>query len=83
MEGAAAPEKDPKTSLQEWAQSSGRPLPLYTVVGTEGPDHGPTFSVAVRVEGFPEASASGRTKRAAEQAAAAELLRLVRAPADG
>ena len=70
-EGAA---RDAKTRLQEWAQARGRQLPLYEVVGREGPAHAPKFVVVVRVEGEHEAQGEGTSKRAAEQAAAAILL---------
>jgi ribonuclease-3 len=66
--------RDPKTALQEWAQGQGKPLPVYAVIGRSGPDHAPTFTVAVEVEGLPPASADGRSRQEAEKAAAAELL---------
>ena len=68
------PPRDPKTSLQEWAQARGLPLPDYQLIGTSGPDHAPHFTVAVRVAGFDEASATASSKRAAETGAAAALL---------
>mgnify|MGYP002629754854 CR=1 FL=1 len=72
-----SPPKDPKTALQEWAQARGHGLPEYETMGSEGPDHAPVFTVRVRVGivGGPEQSASGASKRAAEQAAAAALLK--------
>jgi len=71
MEG---PPRDPKTALQEWAQGRGLPLPDYRLVATSGPDHAPRFTVAVRVAGQDEASATASSKRAAETGAAAALL---------
>ncbi|HVB18447.1 MAG TPA: ribonuclease III [Stellaceae bacterium] len=70
----AGPPRDPKTSLQEWVQGRGLPLPAYEVTATSGPDHLPQFTVAVRVAELGEASAVASSKRAAETAAAAALL---------
>ena len=71
---APTPPRDPKTSLQEWAQGRGRPLPVYRTVETSGPPHKPLFVVEVRVEGLAPASGSGGAKRIAEQNAARSLL---------
>jgi ribonuclease-3 len=68
------PPQDAKTALQEWAQGAGLPLPEYETVRKEGPAHKPVFAVEVRVEGHPPATATGRSKRVAEQAAATALL---------
>ena len=67
--------RDPKTALQEWAQGLGKPLPLYEVTHQSGPAHQPLFTVSVRVEGLTPALAQGATRREAEKAAAANLLR--------
>ncbi len=72
------PPKDPKTALQEWAQSRGLPLPVYSTVERTGPDHDPMFEVQCDVRGLPRMKAKGRSKRTAEQGAAQRLLRIVR-----
>ena len=66
--------RDPKTTLQEWAQARGKPLPVYAVTERSGPDHAPTFTVVVDVDGLGRASAQGRSRQVAELAAAAQLL---------
>jgi ribonuclease-3 len=74
FEGVAAQSRDPKTSLQEWAQGRGKSLPAYVVIARSGPDHAPLFTVEVAVEGLAPAVAEGRSRRDAEKAAAAALL---------
>jgi ribonuclease III len=71
----ARPLRDPKTVLQEWAQARGLPTPSYREVSRTGPHHDPEFVVAVALPEFSPAEGIGRSKRAAEQAAAAALLR--------
>ncbi|MGE0501376.1 MAG: ribonuclease III [Rhizobiaceae bacterium] len=68
------PPRDAKTELQEWAVRFDGARPVYTIEGREGPDHEPVFTVRVSVEGFAPAEASGKSKQAAERAAAAALL---------
>lgn len=74
LEAEPAPPQDAKTALQEWAQARALPLPSYHEIAREGPPHDPLFTVEVEVEGLPPAAAQGRSKRAAEQAAAECLL---------
>lgn len=66
--------RDPKTSLQEWAQGRAMAPPSYTELGREGPDHQPQFTVEVRLANGEAEIARAGTKRAAEQAAARALL---------
>lgn len=84
-QGADAPQ-DAKTRLQEWAQGRGLRPPRYALTAREGPDHAPLFTVTVKIEAPDdesakeglrergEASAKARSKRVAEQEAAAILL---------
>ena len=74
LESAAEPPRDAKTALQEWLQGRGSPLPGYRTVRRSGPDHAPVFTVAVSVSGQDPMEAEGRSKRAAEQAAAKAML---------
>lgn len=68
------PPRDAKTALQEWTQSRGLGLPEYRVIRTSGPAHAPTFEVAASLGDLASATATGGSKRAAEQAAAEQLL---------
>ena len=74
-----SPPTDSKTALQEWAQGGGLALPYYKEVDRTGPDHQPVFSVEVFVEGWDACIGSGSSKRSAEQAAAAMMLKRVKA----
>ena len=76
------PLRDPKTILQEWAQARGLPTPDYRELARTGPHHDPEFRVAVVLPDRPPAEGIGSSKRAAEQAAAAEMLTRVGVPAD-
>jgi ribonuclease III len=70
----ARPLRDPKTLLQEWAQGRGLPTPSYHEISRSGPHHDPEFRVIVELPKFMPAEGAGRSKRAAEQAAAAAML---------
>jgi ribonuclease-3 len=75
MHAPSSVPKDAKTTLQETVQARGLPVPAYRDVARKGPDHAPEFEVAVLVEGHPEATGRGASKRAAERAAAEAWLR--------
>ncbi len=74
MESLSGPLRDSKTLLQEWAQGRGQGLPSYLIVDRSGPDHAPTFRVTVTIDGETVGEGQGKSKRDAEQAAAAEAL---------
>ncbi|MEO5322246.1 ribonuclease III [Mesorhizobium sp. CC13] len=69
-----AARRDPKTELQEWAHQAASAVPAYQIEGRTGPDHDPVFTVSVRVGDYPPATGTGRSKREAEQNAAAAVL---------
>ena len=69
--------RDAKTALQEWAQARGEGPPAYIEVARSGPDHAPQFTIEVRLASGPAEQATAGSKRQAEQAAAAALLKKV------
>jgi ribonuclease-3 len=66
--------KDPKSRLQEWAQSEFGVAPRYRVVEDEGPDHAKVFTMQVSLGDRPYGLGKGRSKQEASQAAAAMAL---------
>ncbi|WP_417604005.1 ribonuclease III [Primorskyibacter flagellatus] len=66
--------RDPKTSLQEWAQARGMPPPRYEETARTGPDHAPEFTIRASLADGTSAEATAPSKRQAEQAAARTLL---------
>jgi len=65
--------RDAKTRLQEWVQARQLGIPNYVVIAQTGPAHEPYFSIEVRVKNMAPALGKGRSKREAEQNAAAKL----------
>ena len=70
-----------KSELQNWTQGRSGFTPTYQVLAEEGPDHAKTFTVAALLDGRTLATATGRNKRQAEQRAARNALRVLRAEA--
>ena len=72
---SATARRDAKTELQEWAHSRFGEAPTYTIVDRTGPDHEPQFTVKAQLSDLEPEVGSGRSRRAAEQDAAAKMLR--------
>lgn len=79
----AVPEPDPKSALQHHSQELLQGLPDYRVVDTAGPPHARTFTAEVTVGGAVVGTGSGRSKQAAEKAAALDALERLRSRGTG
>lgn len=62
--------EDPKSLLQEWAQSQGYQAPLYMTRSAIGPDHSKIFELDVIIAGTVYGTGSGPSKSTAAKAAA-------------
>ncbi|HSZ83787.1 MAG TPA: ribonuclease III [Polyangia bacterium] len=71
---------DYKSRLQERSQALLQATPQYRVVGQEGPDHDKRFSVTISLAGREYGRAVGRSKKEAEQSAAALALEILERP---
>ena len=71
-------ERDPKTELQEWAQSCGYPPPLYSLISRAGADHEPVFEIKAQLKNGLTSSAIAGSKRLAEKGAATALLKKIK-----
>ena len=74
IEEYKTPPTDAKTRLQEWAQGRKLPPPVYEVIGQEGAEHSPVFTVKAEVKGVEPRIGRGGSKREAEQHAAALVI---------
>lgn len=73
-EGREKP-KDNKTLLQEIMQRDFQERPVYTLMGSSGPEHAKVFEVGLLLPGGAIFRASGSSVKRAEQAVAAEALK--------
>lgn len=69
--------KDPKSRLQEYLQAKKFPLPVYEVVKIHGDAPHQHFTIHCQVQGLSVVKGEGSSRRFAEQAAAAEILKLL------
>lgn len=65
---------DPKSHLQEVAQSKDGATPVYKVLNEEGPDHEKIFTVGVFVNGDLKGTGVGPSKQSGQQKAAEAAL---------
>ena len=72
--------RDYKTQLQERCQTRDTPGPTYEILSVEGPDHDRTYQVAACFAGGVLGRGAGKSKKEAEQAAAADALRALASP---
>ena len=67
--------RDPKTALQERAQSEGKPLPVYRLVEESGPPHDRRFEYEVSYGEGISARGEGSSKKDAQRSAADAVLK--------
>ncbi|MEE1003427.1 MAG: ribonuclease III [Acutalibacteraceae bacterium] len=69
--------KDYKTELQEVIQKNPEEKIEYVLIDEQGPDHDKLFTVSIELNSLSIAKGTGKSKKAAEQAAAREALKLM------
>lgn len=74
LDDVAANDDNYKSLLLEYAQARGLGTPRYSVVREEGPEHERRFTIEVSLGNGPWGVGSGRSKKDAEQEAAARAL---------
>jgi len=68
-------EREPKSVLQEWAQSNGYGPPAYRTISVRGPEHAKTFEVEVYIGNRCYGKGEGPNKRVASKNAAKMALK--------
>ena len=71
-------DKDPKSTLQEWAQSQRLGTPYYKTVSSYGPDHAKSFIVEVFINDAVQGSGIGHSKQAAAKIAADQAIKTLK-----
>lgn len=71
---SANKDRDPKSTLQEWAQSQGLGTPHYKMVSALGPDHAKIFEIEVYINGQVYGRGKGHSKQTAAKVAARAAL---------
>ena len=65
---------DSKTKLQEYSLKKFKKLPTYTLLKTSGPHHKPIFKVTAKTPNSKIITATGSSKKEAQQNAAKKLI---------
>ena len=73
IEKTASPQRDDKTVLQEMAHKR-QTVPVYELLKKEGSEHEPVFYIKVYIDKVASAIGCGKSKKQAEQNAAAKLI---------
>jgi len=73
---------DSKSELQELLSARGNPTPEYRLTGESGPPHERIFSFEILIGGQPFSKGDGKSKKIAQQAAAALALKKLLKPGD-
>ena len=68
---------DAKTQLQEYSLKKYKKLPTYILLKTSGPDHKPIFKVTAKTPNSKKVTATGSSKKEAQQNAAKKLLEVL------
>ena len=71
-------ERDAKTKLQEYSLKLHKSLPIYKLLDNKGPRHKPTIKVSVKIKNSKNITATGFSKKDAEQKAAKKLLGILK-----
>jgi ribonuclease-3 len=74
--------EEPKSMLQEFAQSRGLSLPIYRQVEISGPAHRQVFIFEAELDGQVLGRGQGSSKKAAQQEAARRALETLGGPGD-
>jgi len=69
--------RDYKTTLQELTQARYGVTPQYKVIASRGPDHLKEFEIAVFIQDKEYASATGKSKKIAQQEAAQKTIEIL------
>ena len=67
-------ERDSKTKSQEYSLKNYKSLPVYKLLENKGPRHKPLIKVSVNIKNSKNITATGNSKKEAEQKAAKKLL---------